>query len=311
VEFRHVSVLAEEALAYLAPHPGGIYVDGTLGGAGHAERILEESGPDGRLYGFDRDEEALTAARERLSRFGDRVHLFHENFDSMRERLSAEGIERIDGFLLDLGVSSHQLDRRERGFSFMEDAPLDMRMDRSSGTTAAEILESASEGELEKILREYGEERWARRIARVIVRERLTAPILTTLQLADLVRGAIPRAKQEERIHPATRTFQGLRIAVNDELGSLERGIAAGLELLGPGGRGAAISFHSLEDRIVKNAFRDAARGCICPREIVLCRCGNLPKVKVLTPKGVKASENEVAGNPRSRSARLRAVEKL
>jgi 16S rRNA (cytosine1402-N4)-methyltransferase len=311
VEFKHVSVLAEEAVAILTPRTGGIYVDGTLGGAGHAARILDASAPGGRLVGFDRDEEALQAARQKLSCYGDRFILIHDNFDAMRLRLAEHGIEGIDGFILDLGVSSHQLDTRERGFSFMEDAPLDMRMDRTAGTTAAEVLESASEVELERIFRDYGEERWARRIALTIVRERQKTPVATTLQLVDVVKSAIPRAKWEERIHPATRTFQGLRIAVNDELGSLERGLAAGLALLKPGGRGAVISFHSLEDRIVKHAFRDAARGCICPREIPFCSCGNVPKVKLLIPKGVQAAEDEVKENPRSRSARLRAVEKL
>jgi len=304
-------VLPAEVLRFLSPKPGRIYLDGTLGGAGHASLILEASTPDGVLIGLDRDEAALAAARDRLAPFGARVRLFHRNFAELADLLAELGIARIDGFLLDLGVSSHQLDSGERGFSFQQDAPLDMRMDTGKGETAAELVNGLPEEELIRVIREYGEERWAKRIASFIVRARAEAPIETTLQLTDLIKGAIPRGAWEERLHPATRTFQALRIAVNDELGSLERGLTAGLSLLKSGGRGVVISFHSLEDRIVKNTFRTLARGCTCPKDFPRCVCGTVPLVRVLTGKPVMAADAEVAINPRARSAKLRAVEKL
>jgi 16S rRNA (cytosine1402-N4)-methyltransferase len=309
--FDHISVMPREVLSYLAPRSGGIYVDGTLGGAGHARLILEASSPGGILVGFDRDPAALRAASERLAEFGGRVRLVNRNFADLLGFLSEQGISRIDGMLLDLGVSSHQLDTAERGFSFQHDAPLDMRMDSTSGETAADLVNGLSERELERIIREYGEERWARRIAQFIVTARSTKSIDTTLQLVDIIKGAIPRAKWEERLHPATRTFQALRIAVNEELASLERGISAGLQLLNTGGRCVVISFHSLEDRIVKQSFRNMAQGCICPKGLPLCACGHTPQLRVLTSKPVMAGEEEVNGNPRARSARLRAAEKL
>ncbi|MDD2320030.1 MAG: 16S rRNA (cytosine(1402)-N(4))-methyltransferase RsmH [Geobacteraceae bacterium] len=310
-EFRHISVLYEEVLHYLAPHPGGIYVDGTLGGAGHARGVLEASCPDGMLLGFDRDQEALAVAAARLAPYGSRVRLFHENFCRLPDVLAREGIESIDGLVLDVGVSSHQLDKAERGFSFQQDAPLDMRMDGSSGKTAADLVNTLPEQELERIIRDYGEERWARRIAAFIVAARTAEPITTTLRLADLVKGAIPRARWEARLHPATRTFQAIRIAVNEELESLERGLIAGVEALKSGGRIVVISFHSLEDRIVKNVFNELARGCVCPKSIPRCICGKLPVVRKLTGKPVIAGQDEIAANPRSRSAKLRAAEKL
>ncbi len=310
-DFRHISVLYDEVLRYLAPHPGGVYVDGTLGGAGHARGILEASSPDGILLGFDRDQEALAAAAVRLAPYGRRVRLFHENFSRLPHVLAREGIDAIDGMMLDVGVSSHQLDKAERGFSFQQDAPLDMRMDGSTGRTAADLVNTLPEKELEQILWELGEERWARRIAAVIVAARTTAPITTTLRLADLVKGAIPRACWEARLHPATRTFQAIRIAVNEELESLERGLVAGIESLKSGGRIVVISFHSLEDRIVKNVFNELARGCICPKSVPRCVCGKLPVVRKLTRKPVVAGQEEIAANPRSRSAKLRAAEKL
>ena len=310
MDFRHAPVMPEEALQFLAPRSGGVYVDGTLGGGGHSRLILEASAPDGVLYAFDRDQAALAAARERLAGFGDRFRPIHGNFADMAGLLGARGLTGIDGFLLDLGVSSHQLDTADRGFSFQSDAPLDMRMDNGAGLTAADLVNSLPEGELTRILREYGEERWAQRIARFIVSARTETPVTTTLRLVDLVKGAIPRGAWEERLHPATRTFQALRIAVNDELGSLDRGLAAGIRLLKPGGRGVVISFHSLEDRIVKQCFRDRARGCICPKELPLCACGHLPEVSILTTRPVRPEETETAENPRARSARLRAVEK-
>ncbi|WP_243370072.1 16S rRNA (cytosine(1402)-N(4))-methyltransferase RsmH [Geotalea sp. SG265] len=310
-DFRHVSVLPAEVIAYLAPRPGGIYVDGTLGGAGHASLILNASAPDGRLIGFDQDAEALAAAGERLAPYGTRVTLVGRNFARMADTLAEMGIEEIDGFLLDVGVSSHQLDTAKRGFSFQHDAPLDMRMNLAAETTAADLVNTLAEEELAKVIREYGEERWAKRIAAFIARRREEAPIETTLQLVDVIKGAIPKGAWEERLHPATRTFQALRIAVNDELGSLEKGLADGVKLLKKGGRGVVISFHSLEDRIAKTTFRSLAQGCRCPRELPRCVCGNVPKVKVLTGKPVVATDTEIATNPRSRSARLRAVEKI
>ncbi|QSV47131.1 16S rRNA (cytosine(1402)-N(4))-methyltransferase RsmH [Geobacter benzoatilyticus] len=310
--FCHLPVLPAEVLSLLAPRPGGIYVDGTLGGAGHARMILEASAPDGMLIGFDRDPAALAAARERLAPYGDRVKFVRSNYAAMGESLAALGIDAIDGFLLDIGVSSHQLDTAERGFSFQVDAPLDMRMDPENGATAADLVNELSLDELARIIREYGEERWAKRIASFIVKAReQQGAIESTLQLVDCVKGAIPRSAWEERIHPATRTFQALRIAVNDELGSLERGLAAGIEVLAPGGRGVVISFHSLEDRIVKTVFRQYAQGCICPKMLPQCVCGNTPRVRILTGKPVMAGDDEVAANPRARSAKVRAVEKL
>ena len=310
VEFRHISVLPAEVLQYLAPVAGGTYVDGTLGGGGHAAMILDALGDKGRLFGFDRDSSAIAAASETLARFGDRFIPINRNFSEMESALSGLGVSAIDGFLLDLGVSSHQLDEQERGFSFQKDAPLDMRMDRSSSRTAADLVNTLSHGELARIIREYGEDRWAGRIASFICAARETGPIETTLQLADLVKAAIPRKAWEERIHPATRTFQGLRIAVNEELTSLEAGLGSAVRMLKPGGRGVVISFHSLEDRIVKQMFRTLSAGCICPRDLPVCVCSSRPQVRILTSKPVMAKEDELAINPRSRSAKLRAVEK-
>ena len=310
MEFRHAPVMPNETLHFLAPRSGAVYVDGTLGGGGHSRIILEASAPDGVLYAFDRDRAALEAAGKRLAEFGHRFHPVHGNFASMAECLRESGVSEIDGFLLDLGVSSHQLDTADRGFSFQTDAPLDMRMDTANGRTAADLVNELSETELIRIIREYGEDRWAQRIARFIVAARTESPVMTTGRLVDIIKGAIPRGAWEDRLHPATRTFQGLRIAVNDELGSLERGLAAGIGLLRPGGRGVVISFHSLEDRIVKHCFRERARGCICPRELPLCCCGHVPEVTVLTPRAARPGEVETATNLRARSARLRAVEK-
>lgn len=310
-DFHHISVLPEEVLEALAPRSGGVYVDGTLGGAGHAGLILSASSPQGRLIGFDRDAEAIAVAQLRLAPFGDRVRIFRRNFAEIAATLSEIGVDGIDGFVLDLGVSSHQLDREERGFSFMNDAPLDMRMDRSSGPSAADLVNTLPEGELCRIITEYGEERWAKRVASFIVKARDEHPIETTLELVDVIKGAIPKAKWEERLHPATRTFQALRIAVNEELKSLEEGLSDLLKLLKKGGRGAVISFHSLEDRIVKESFRDAATGCTCPKGLPGCVCGRVPQFKVITRKPLRAGDEELAANPRSRSARLRVVEKI
>lgn len=309
--FNHHSVLPTEVLQYLAPQAGGVYLDGTLGGGGHSELILEASGPDGQLYGIDRDTSALQSASARLARFGNRFHPLHGTFGDMVDLLAAQGVRAVDGVVLDLGVSSPQLDRAERGFSFRAEGPLDMRMDPSRGETAAELVNSLSERELEQAIKEYGEERWARKIAQRIVAARQEQPFETTLQLAELVERTIPRRFQEDRIHPATRTFQALRILVNGELDQVTRGLEAAIGLLRPGGRLVVISFHSLEDRIVKQGLRDAATGCRCPRQLPQCVCGQLPLVRVMTSRPVTAGVAELAANPRSRSAKLRAAERL
>ncbi len=303
--------MADEVLLYLRPSPGGTYLDGTLGGGGHSRLILEASAPDGVLVGMDQDAEALRAAGRHLAGFGERAILRHGNFSTMESHLDALGIEELDGVLLDIGVSSHQLDRPERGFSFREDGPLDMRMNPSAGFSAAEVVAEAEADELKRIFREYGEERWAGKIAREIVSVRGQQPIETTLQLADLVSRVVPRGRGPQRIHPATRVFQALRIHVNGELDSLRAGLDAARKRLKVGGRLVVISFHSLEDRIVKHSFREWATGCVCPPRLAVCVCGQLPKVKVLTRKAIRATEDEIDMNPRSRSAVLRAMEKL
>lgn len=308
--FHHLSVLPDEVIRFLEPVDGKTYLDGTLGGGGHSALILEKA-PGAVVIGIDRDQSALAAAGARLAVHGDRVRLVHGDFAAVAGHLAAIGITSLDGFILDLGVSSHQLDTGERGFSFQQDAPLDMRMDTSGGETAADLVNKLPEVELARIIDEYGEERWAKRIAAFIVRERAESPIETTFRLVDIIKGAVPKAKWDERIHPATRTFQALRIAVNSELESLEQGMRAALELLKPGGRGVIISFHSLEDRIVKHIFREFAEGCTCPRQLPVCVCGRQPRVKILTGRPVMAAQSEIDGNPRARSAKLRAVEKL
>ena len=310
-DFRHLSVLPDEVLRFLDPRPGGVYLDGTLGGGGHAELILEKCAPGGILIGIDRDRQALQAASQRLATHGKRFKPVQGNFAGLIQHLDLLQIKSLDGFILDLGVSSHQLDTASRGFSFQQDAPLDMRMDTDGGQTAADLLNICTEQELERIIRDYGEERWARRIASFITDARQNARIETTMQLVDIIKGAVPRAMWDERIHPATRTFQALRIAVNGELASLEKGLRSALDLLAPGGRGVAISFHSLEDRIVKHMFREYATGCICPRRAPLCTCGQAPRVKILTGRPVTAGNEENQANPRARSAKLRAVQKL
>lgn len=309
-QFHHISVMPHEVLQFIAPHKGGIYVDGTLGGAGHSKLIAEQCTPGGILIGIDQDFQALEAAKERLSTFGSSIRLVHGNFADLDIHLDNLGVHKLDGFLLDLGVSSHQLDSVERGFSFQHNAELDMRMDNSNGETAADILNSVSESELERIIKDYGEERWAKRIASFIVKARSIARISETLQLVDIIKGAIPKAKWEERIHPATRTFQALRIAVNHELERLETGLHAAINRLKPGGRGVVISFHSLEDRIVKQVFNIYATGCTCPKGLPICACGKTPLVKILTKKPLLAGAAEIDMNPRSRSAKIRVIEK-
>lgn len=311
LEASHIPVLLKEVLEYLNPKSGGIYIDGTLGLGGHTGEILKRSSPDGRVIGMDRDPDALRIAKERLREFEDRVELIHGNFSDMGRVAGEVGIKEVDGILLDLGVSSFQIDTDQRGFSFMRDAPLDMRMDTTGGITAADIVNNYSLEELQTILWEFGEEGYSRRIAREIVKARETARIETTKELARIVEMSIPRKDWPESIHPATKTFQALRIAVNDELGSLERGLKEGLGLLKAGGRLCVISFHSLEDRIVKNRFRNWEAACVCPPSFPVCRCGKVKVARVLTKKGIKPSEEEIKGNPRARSARLRVAEKV
>ncbi len=301
--------MPEEVLHWLQPKPDGVYLDGTLGGAGHS-RLLLEAAPGCRLVGLDRDPAALEKAAEVLAPFAGQVSLQHATFDQADRVLQQLGIDLLDGMLLDLGVSSHQLDTPERGFSFRHDAPLDMRMNPQVGMTAAEVVNQAEEAELVRIFFAYGEERFSRRIARKIVARRTEEPITRTTELAQLVRDAVPGGKRPSRIHPATRVFQALRIHVNQELEQVETGVAAGIELLKPGGRLVVISFHSLEDRIVKQLFRDQAKGCVCPPRLPVCQCNKMPQVKLLTRKGVRASTEEIEVNSRSRSAILRAVER-
>lgn len=309
-EFHHVSVLLQECLDGLNIRPDGIYVDGTLGGAGHSSRIAERL-TTGRLIGIDRDPVALAAAGERLKPWKDRVTLVHSNFCEIKQVLSDLQIPGVDGILLDLGVSSPQLDDGQRGFSYMADAPLDMRMDGEDTLTAREVVNTWPREELKRILYTYGEERYAPQIAAAICRRREEAPIETTLELVDIIRSAMPAAALREKQHPAKRSFQAIRIAVNDELGSVEKVMADAIPLLNPGGRLAVITFHSLEDRIVKNAMAEAAKGCTCPPNFPVCVCGKKPQVKLICRKPIVSGEAELAENPRARSAKLRVCEKL
>ena len=309
-EFHHVSVLLEECLEGLNIKPDGVYVDGTLGGAGHSSQIVRRL-TTGRLIGIDRDPVALKAAGERLAPYADRVTLVHSNFCEMDRVLDDLGIEGVDGILLDLGVSSPQLDEVSRGFSYMGDAPLDMRMNHEDTLTADVVVNTWSQEELKRILYDYGEERYAPQIAAAICRRREAAPIKTTLELVDVIRSAMPPAALREKQHPAKRSFQAIRIAVNDELGAVRQVLDAAIPKLNPGGRLAIITFHSLEDRIVKNGMADAAKGCTCPPNFPVCVCGKKPKVKIITRKPVVSGDEELDRNPRARSAKLRVCEKL
>ena len=309
-EFHHISVLLEECLEALDIKPDGIYVDGTLGGAGHSSRIAAEL-TSGMLIGIDRDPVALKAAGQRLAPFGDRVRLAHSNFSEVAQVLQDLGLTGMDGMLMDLGVSSPQLDDGQRGFSYMADAPLDMRMNNDDPFDAAQLVNTWSQAELKRILYDYGEERYAPQIAAAICRRREEKPIETTLELVDIIRAAMPPAALREKQHPAKRSFQAIRIAVNDELGSVEKVMVDAIRLLKPGGRLAVITFQSLEDRIVKNAMADAAKGCTCPPNFPVCVCGKKPLVKIISRKPITASEEELERNPRSRSAKLRVCEKL
>ena len=309
MEFTHKSVLLDECIEALNIRPDGIYVDGTLGRAGHSREIVQKL-TTGRLICIDRDMAAIDAAKERLAPWMDRVTLVHGNFADLGEVLREMDITGVDGMLFDLGVSSPQLDDASRGFSYMQDAPLDMRMDKSAALTAYEVVNAWSYEELRRILFEYGEERYAPAIAKAIVRAREIRPVETTLELVDLIKGAMPPAALREKQHPAKRSFQAIRIAVNGELDALPPMLKSATDALNPGGRLAVITFHSLEDRIVKRAMQDMARGCTCPPEFPVCICGKKPKLKLLTRKPIVSGEAELEENPRARSAKLRVAEK-
>jgi len=303
--------LLAEVLHYLSPHPGSIIVDCTLGGAGHAAKLASAIAPDGLLIGIDQDDSALAAAADTL-RLGQQTILLKGNFGDLDALLTSANVPYVDGFLLDLGVSSPQLDFVERGFSYHGDAPLDMRMDPAAGgITAADVVDSYQEADLARVIREYGEERWASRIAEFIVAARARRPVTTTSQLVDIIKAAVPAAARKDGPHPARRTFQALRIEVNQELEVLERALEAAIRWLVPGGRIAVISYHSLEDRVVKQTFARYAQTCTCPPELPVCVCGVKPVVRVLTRRAVVPTADEVEINPRSRSAKLRVAEKL
>ena len=310
MEFRHTSVLLRECIDGLAIRPEGIYLDGTLGGAGHSLEIAKRL-TTGRLIGVDRDTAALEAAQKRLAEHMDKVTLVHDNFENIASILDSLGLDRIDGMLFDLGVSSPQLDQAERGFSYMADAPLDMRMDREASLTAYTVVNQWPREELRRILFTYGEERYAPLIAAAIERQREKKPIETTLELSELIRSAMPAQALREKQHPAKRSFQAIRIAVNDELGAVERMMAAAPDRLTKGGRLCVISFHSLEDRLVKLGMQAAAKGCTCPPEFPVCVCGGRPKVRLITRKPILSGERELAENPRARSAKLRIAERI
>ena len=309
-EFYHVSVLLDECIQALNIKPDGIYVDGTLGGAGHSSQIAARL-TTGRLIGIDRDPKALKAASERLAPYADRVTLVHSNFSQLDEVLDNLGIAGVDGILLDLGVSSPQLDEAERGFSYMADAPLDMRMNSEDTLSAYEVVNTWPREELRRILYEYGEERYAPQIAAAIDRRRAEKPIATTLELVDVIRSAMPPAALREKQHPAKRSFQAIRIAVNDELGAVGRVLEVAVPKLNKNGRLAIITFHSLEDRLVKNGMAANAKGCTCPPNFPVCICGNKPKVKLISKKPIVSGSEELERNPRARSAKLRVCEKL
>lgn len=311
VEFSHASVMPAEVLSTLNCRAGGVYLDGTLGGGGHAAEILKATGPDGFLIGIDRDSDALRAAAKVLAPYKGRFHLVKNEFRNMKSVIEGLGVVAVDGIVLDLGVSSYQFDTPERGFSFRLDGRLDMRMDADQALSAYDIVNGSDRHELDRIFREYGEERHSWMIAGAICRARAIKPIETTGELAAIILAGVPKKLQSRDIHPATRVFQALRIEVNDELGGLEQGLAEGVKALKAGGRIVVISFHSLEDRIVKNMFKDLASSCVCPPRIPMCVCGKKAVVRIVTKKALTPSEGELGRNPRARSAKLRAAEKI
>lgn len=311
MEFHHVSILLQPCLDALNIKPDGIYVDATTGGAGHSLHIAQELGEGGRLICIDRDDEAFENAKTRLASVWDRVTTVKSDFRDIDRVLEGQGLSGADGILFDLGVSSPQLDHAERGFSYMKDAPLDMRMDRQQALSAWDVVNTWSREDIRHILFEYGEERYAPLIAAAIERERGKKPIETTLELVDIIRGAMPAKALREKQHPAKRSFQAIRIAVNDELGAVREAMEKAIDCLNPGGRLAVITFHSLEDRIVKAAFNQAAQGCTCPKDFPVCVCGKKPKVRLTPRKPILPSDEEIEENPRARSAKLRVCEKI
>jgi len=310
MEFKHVSVLLDECLEGLDIKENGIYIDCTLGGAGHSSEIIKRLSKDGLLIGIDQDQDALNAAKKRLSEYSN-VRYVHNNFHNIDSILEELGIPKVDGILMDLGVSSYQLDEAERGFSYMKDAPLDMRMNKDNDFSAFNVVNDYSQDELYKIIKDYGEEKFAKRVAGFIVDRRKINPIETTLQLVDIIKAAIPAKARREGPHPAKRTFQAIRIEVNGELAILNKAIEDGVKRLNKDGRMAIITFHSLEDRIVKLKFRELADPCNCPKEFPICACGKEPIVKLTSRKAIDPTEKEVEENPRSRSAKLRILKKL
>lgn len=311
MEFQHVSIMPRQCIEGLNIKPDGLYADGTTGGGGHSLLIAQQLNDQGRLFCFDRDDDALAAARTRLGEHLPKVTFVKSNFAYMADRLRELGITGVDGILFDLGVSSYQLDQAERGFSYMADGDLDMRMDQSQALSAKEVVNTYSVEELTRIFYAYGEERYSKRIAENIVRQRQAQPITRTVQLSDIIKQAMPAAAKKEKQHPAKRVFQAIRIEVNGELDAVEQAVKYGIELLNPGGRIAVMSFHSLEDRIVKQAFTQAATGCICPKSFPVCICGHKPVVQLITKKALTADDAEVEINPRARSAKLRVAERL
>lgn len=313
MEFEHKPVLLDECIEFLNVRPDGIYVDGTLGGGGHSSEIIKNLGPDGLFIGIDQDKNAIEAAKMKFSSIDikAKVIIEHTNFENIREVLQAHKIDSVDGVLLDLGVSSHQLDEGDRGFSYQHDAPLDMRMNQKSTFDAYQLVNTWSKNQIAQVIRDYSEEKWASRIAEFIVKSRETQKIKTTGDLTNIIKAAIPAAARRAGPHPAKRTFQAIRIAVNRELEVLENFLNSITEILNPEGRVAIITFHSLEDRIVKQAFREQAKGCICPRDFPQCVCGVKPKLKIITRKPISSSEAELDINPRARSAKLRVAQKI
>ncbi len=309
--FCHIPIMVEDVLRMLEPQRGGVYVDGTLGGGGHAEEVLKRLPKGGLLVGIDRDGAAIQAASERLGKFGESFRAIRGNFFEMPQLLAAEGIEAVDGVLLDLGVSSHQLDAAERGFSFHAEAPLDMRMDNRQGKTAEEVVNTYSFEDLARILREYGEERYAGKLASAIVNARNKKRITTTVELAEIIKAATPPANRYQGQHPARRTFQAVRIEVNGELAGLEEALRKAFACLRQGGKMAVISFHSLEDRTVKQLFREWEQPCVCPPKAPVCTCGRKPEGKLLNKKPITAGTEETELNPRSKSAKLRGIERI
>ena len=311
MNFHHIPVMLNEVTAYLNLQPDRTYIDCTLGGGGHTEKIIEKILPGGRVFGIDQDPNALAAASKRLAQYEANIVYVHSNFYRLKDVITEYDIGEVDGVLFDLGVSSHQLDEGDRGFSYKQDAPLDMRMNPEDVVTAAKLVNNLDEYQLTKIIKDYGEERWAKRIAQFIVELRKNQPIRTTSELVTVIKKAIPAGARREGPHPAKRTFQALRIAVNDELNRFAQTLKDAVDILKPGGRVCVISFHSLEDRITKDVFKELARSCICPPELPVCRCDKQKTVKIITGKPVLPGVEELSHNPRARSAKLRVAQKM